>query len=87
MSEAGDLAEKLAIEVGVPFDRRKFDHDELLTVVRDVRERTLEEIMTVRSEVRSLDKKMDGLKKTLNVILWITCLLLGALVGKELNLF
>jgi hypothetical protein len=59
----------------------------MLTVVRNVRERTLEEITTVRSEVRLLDRKIDGLSKTLNLILWIVCLLFGALVGKELNLF
>ena len=86
MSEAGDLAEEVAREAGVPFDRRKYDHDEVLLVVRENSKQLAEQISNLRSEVRSLEAKLIGQGTTLNYVLWISCLLLGVAAFSQTGL-
>ncbi len=87
MSEAGDLAEEISEAAWVPFDRRKYDHDEMLLVVRENTTQLAEQISDLRTEVRSLEAKLVGLGTTLNYLLWISGLLLGAAVFSQTGLF
>ena len=86
MSEAGDLAEEAAREAGVPFDRRNYDHDEVLLAVRWNSKQLAEQVADLRSEVRSLEAKLNGQGTNLNYVLWISCLLLGAAMFSETGL-
>ena len=87
MSEAADLAEETAEAAWVQFDRRKYDHDEMLIVVRENSRQSSEQISDLRSEVRSLETKLVGLGTTLNYTLWISGLLLGAAAFSQTGLF
>ncbi len=87
MSKAGDLAQDVAREAWVPFDRQQYDHDEMLLVVRENSKRHSEEIADVRSEVKQLETKLDRINSTINYVLWTTCLLLGAVAYTQFGFF
>ncbi len=87
MSEAGDLAEEIAREAWQPFGREKYDHDELLLVVRENARKLSQEISDLRGELGQLETRMDGLGTTLNYVLWISYLLLGAAIFSQRGLF
>jgi hypothetical protein len=87
MSEAGQLAEEAAREAGVPFDRRKYDHDEVLLVVRENSKHLADQISDLRSEVRNLEAKLNTQSTTLSYVLWISFLLLSAAVVSQMGLF
>lgn len=87
MSEARDLAEVASKEAGVPFDREKYDHDEMLLVVRENFKQLAGQLAELRSDVRRLEAKLSGLGTALNYLLWITCLLLAAALFSRIGFF
>jgi hypothetical protein len=87
MTNAGDLAEEVAREAGVSFDRKQHDHDEILLVVGENSNRHSQDIADLRAEVRQLETKLDGIGSRVTYVLCIAAFLLGAVAFSQIGIF
>ena len=83
MSDGLDIREMLAREVGIPFDRRSAEHDQLIGVLEAMSENLRREIRESRDTLEVVSARIDASNKLLETICnWLAVffLLLGIAV-------